>query len=274
MKFLLRALARLPLPLLHALGAAVGWLTFVLSGTYRRRFLANARQAGLRFTAVHRAVAEAGKLVMETPRLWFGASVFAHWEGVGLIEAARARGRGILFLTPHLGCFEIAAQSYALQHGPVTVLYRPARKAWLRDIVANARRRENLDAAPTTLAGVKQLLKALRAGQTVGLLPDQVPPQGQGVWAPFFGKPAYTMTLPARLAQQTGATVLLVWGERLSLGRGYRMHVRACDEPFPADPVDAAARLNGLMESLVLECPGQYLWAYQRYKQPAKELAL
>ena len=274
MEILLHALARLPLPLLHAAGAAVGWITFVLSGTYRRRFLANARQAGFSFRAVRPAVAEGGKLVMETPRLWFGAPAPAEWRGTELIAAARERGRGILFLTPHLGCFEIAAQSYAREHGRVTVLFRPARKRWLRDIVATARRRENLEAAPTTLAGVKQLLKALRSGETVGLLPDQVPPQGQGVWAPFFGKPAYTMTLPARLAQQSGATVLLVWGERLALGRGYRMHVRPCDEPFPADPVAAATQLNARMEALVRECPGQYLWGYQRYKQPAKELAL
>ena len=270
----LRALAALPLPVLHACGAAAGWLAFALSPTYRRRFLANARQAGQPFTVVRPAVAESGKLLMETPRLWFGSDVPLEWDGAQLIEAARASGRGILFLTPHLGCFEVTAQGYARRFGKITVLFRPARKPWLRELVATARERTNLAVAPTTLAGVKQLLKALKAGEAVGLLPDQVPPQGQGVWAPFFGKPAYTMTLPARLAQQADALMLLAWGERLARGRGYRIHLREWGGPVGAPAETAAAQLNARMEALIGECPAQYLWGYARYKAPRQELAL
>ncbi|MEK9803283.1 MAG: lysophospholipid acyltransferase family protein, partial [Curvibacter sp.] len=151
------------------------------------------------------------------------------------------------------------------------VLYRPSRQPLLRELVATARQRPQLQTAPTTLAGVKQMIKALRAGQTVGLLPDQVPPQGLGVWAPFFGREAYTMTLSARLAQQTGAAVLLVWGERLPWGRGYRVHTRPLDAELPADPVAAATAINQAMEHLIAENPGQYLWGYARYKQPRQE---
>jgi KDO2-lipid IV(A) lauroyltransferase len=273
-KILIGALARLPLAVLHALGVAVGWCSFLLSATYRRRFLENMRQAGFPFAQVRAAVAESGKLALETPRLWFGAPSPIEWDGAELIDAARASGRGILFLTPHLGCFEVTAQGYAQRYGRITVLYRPARKAWLRELVDRARERANLAAAPTTLAGVKQLLKALKAGEAVGLLPDQVPPQGLGVWAPFFGKPAYTMTLPARLAQQANALLLLAWGERLALGRGYRIHLRAWDEPIASDPAAAAAQVNRRMEALIRECPAQYLWGYARYKQPRAELAL
>jgi Kdo2-lipid IVA lauroyltransferase/acyltransferase len=121
---------------------------------------------------------------------------------------------------------------------------------------------------------VRQLLKALKSGQVVGLLPDQVPPRGQGTWAPFFGKPAYTMTLPAKLARQTGAVPLLIWGERLSFGRGYRAHVSKWDEAFDTDAQAAAAQLNRHMEALVRECPAQYMWGYARYKEPREELAL
>jgi Kdo2-lipid IVA lauroyltransferase/acyltransferase len=270
-KTLFRTFALLPLPLLHGLGAAAGWASFLLSGTYRRRFVDNARQAGYGLAALRGAVAEAGKLIAETPRLWFGRPVRIQWEGAALIEEARARKSGILFLTPHLGCFEVTAQAYASRFGRITVLYRPARKDWLRDLVDTSRDRANLAAAPTTLGGVKQMLKALRAGEAVGLLPDQVPPQGMGVWAPFFGRPAYTMTLSARLARQTGATVLLAWGERLSWGRGYRVRLRAWRDPIaPADEA-AAAQVNGAMEALIRECPQQYLWGYARYKQPRRE---
>lgn len=274
MKILFRALAQMPLVVLHGMGIAVGWLSFLLSGTYRRRFLANAHQAGFAFGRIRTAVAESGKLAMETPRLWFGAPAHLEWDGAELIEAARDSGRGILFLTPHLGCFEVTAQGYAQRFGRITVLYRPARKRWLRELVDTARERENLAAAPTTLAGVKQLLKALKSGEAVGLLPDQVPPQGLGVWTPFFGKPAYTMTLPARLAQQANALVLLAWGERLRFGRGYRIHLRAWDEAFSRDPAQAAAQVNGKMEALIRECPAQYMWGYARYKEPRAELAL
>lgn len=270
MKTFFRALALLPLPFLHALGAAVGWLSFLASPTYRRRFLENAAQAGYGLAEVSAAVGETGKLLAELPRLWFGRPVRLEWEGASLITAARAQGRGIVFLTPHLGCFEATAQAYAARFGRITVLYRPARKRWLRDLVDTSRDRSNLATAPTTLGGVKQMLKALKAGEAVGLLPDQVPPQDMGVWAPFFGRPAYTMTLSARLARQTGATVLLAWGERLPWGHGYRVRLRAWPNGMAAQEDAAAAEVNAQMEALIRECPQQYLWGYARYKTPAE----
>jgi len=186
-----------------------------------------------------------------------------------------ALGRGVVFLTPHLGCFEIAAQAYARRYGqakyPLTVLFRPPRKAWLRALVATARARPGLHTAPTTLAGVKQMIKALKQGQSVALLPDQVPPLGMGLWVPFFGRAAYTMTLSARLAQQTGATVLLTWGERLSWGRGYRVHVQPLMEALPSDGAQAAGVINRAMEEVIRRRPQQYLWGYARYKQPRQE---
>lgn len=265
---LFRLLAVFPLWLLHAIGAAAGWLSFLASPTYRRRFLANARQAGYGFTQVLGGVASSGRLLAEAPRLWFGRPVAIDWADRAVVEAALARGRGIVFLTPHLGCFEATAQGYAQLFGRVTVLYRPARKTWLRELVETARSRANLETAPTTLGGVRQMLKALRAGEAVGLLPDQVPPAGLGVWAPFFGRDAYTMTLSARLVQQTGAALLLTWGERLGAGRGFRVHVRAWPEELAADPVLAASQVNAQMEQMVRACRSQYLWGYARYKQP------
>jgi Kdo2-lipid IVA lauroyltransferase/acyltransferase len=270
-KNLFRVLAILPLPVLHAVGVVLGWIAFLASGTYRGRFLDNARQAGCTSAQFGPAVAEAGKLVAEVPRLWFGRAARIEWDGAELIDAARAQGRGIVFLTPHLGCFEVTAQGYASRFGRITVLYRPARKEWLRDLVDTSRERSNLATAPTTMAGVKQMLKALKAGEAVGLLPDQVPPSGLGVWAPFFGRDAYTMTLSARLARQTGATVLLAWGERLAFGRGYRIRLRPWPGVLSADAQAAAAQVNAVIESLIRECPQQYLWGYARYKQPREE---
>ncbi len=271
---LFRALSCLPLWFLHGVGWALGWLVFALSPTYRRRFLLNCRQAGLGWRQCRGAVGAAGQLVAELPRLWFGRPVPVTWTGDACVRQALAARRGFILLTPHMGSFEITAQAYAERFGaeqPITVLYRPSRQPLLRELVATARQRPRLQTAPTTMAGVKQMIKALRAGQTVGLLPDQVPPQGMGVWAPLFGIEAYTMTLSARLAQQTGAVVLLIWGERLSWGRGYRVHTQPLGTELPADPVAAATVINQAMERLIAENPGQYLWGYARYKQPRED---
>jgi KDO2-lipid IV(A) lauroyltransferase len=263
-----------PLWALHALGAVLGWVVFALSPTYRRHLLAHAAQAHVSRADALASVAEAGKMVAELPRLWMGAPVPVGMTGREHIEAAQAAGQGLLFLTPHMGCFEMTARAYAEQFGQVpgramTVLFRPPRQAWLRDVVAAARQGPGLETAPTTLAGVKQLVKALRAGAAVGLLPDQVPPDGQGVWAPFFGRAAYTMTLSARLAQTPRTTVLLAWGERLAWGRGYVVHVLPCHAtPWSTDPVVACTAINAAMEGLVRACPRQYLWGYARYKAP------
>ena len=269
---LYRFASRWPLALLHALGAALGWLTWAASPTYRRRITENARRAGYRFADVRACVAQAGRMATETPRLWFGAPVPVQWRGVDQLDAAYAARRGIVFMTPHMGCFEITAQAvgarYHAEHGPITVLYRPARQPALAEVIETARRREGLETAPTTLAGVRQMIKALRRGQAVGLLPDQVPPQGQGVWSPFFGQPAYTMTLAARLIQQTGATPLLVWGERLPRAQGFRVHIQPFPETLSADLDTAVAQINRAMEGLIRQCPQQYLWGYGRYKKP------
>ena len=273
-------LARCPLRLLHAIGPVVGWLTYAFSPTYRRRFAANARQAGVPRGARRAAIAEAGRALMEVPYLWLRPasepiSPRVTWHGLALIETARMQGRGIVFLTPHMGSFELTAQAYAERFassiGPITVLFRPARKPWLRELVARSRTRAGLAAVPATLAGVRQMLRALRRGEAVGLLPDQVPPEGLGVWAPFFGRPAYTMTLAARLIQQTGAMPLLVWGERLPRGRGYAVRVSALAEPLSqgADAqAESAAVINRAMEGLIRQRPEQYLWGYERYKSP------
>ena len=277
---LARWLSRQPLWLLHIAGAALGWLTYVLSPAYRRRFVGNVRQAGVSSAAARPAIAHAGRVLLEMPYLWLrpaGKPIMPSpiLRGAELVEAAHAKGRGIVFLTPHMGCFEITAQAiaehFAPRHGPITVLYRPARKAFLRDLMDNTRARPGVSTAPATLAGVRQLMRALRRGESVGLLPDQVPPDGMGVWAPFFGKPAYTMTLAARLVQQTGAVPLLVWGERLADGRGFTVHFLPLEEALPADPQaqeQSAAVMNRAMQQLILQCPQQYLWGYQRYKQP------
>ncbi len=275
---LLPWLSRRSLRHLHALGAALGWLAYALSPGYRRHFKENAALAGIGAADRRAAIADAGKLVAELPRLWLrpAAEPIAdpvRWDGVELVEELLARGRGLVVLTPHMGSFETSAQAYVERFGerqPMTALYRPARQAWLRELEETARARPGLATAPANLAGVRQLIRALRRGESVGILPDQVPPGGMGVWAPFFGQPAYTMTLAARLIRQTGAAPVVLWTERLPRGGGYVVHARPLPVPLPEgdDETAAALAMNRSMEAVILEKPSQYLWAYNRYKQP------
>jgi KDO2-lipid IV(A) lauroyltransferase len=286
--WLLRGLARCPLRLLHAVGAALGWAAYALSPSYRERLNANAALAGVNEADRRAAIAAAGRMSMETPRLWLRAHDApiadpVRWEGAELVEEVIAREpkRGLVMLTPHMGSFEICAQAYAERFGaskPITVLYRPARQAFLRELQHRARARPHLATAPATLAGVRLLLRALKRGEAVGLLPDQVPPEGMGVWVPFFGREAYTMTLAAKLARQSGAAILAIWGDRLPRGAGYVVRVLPLPEPLaeparlPADAeavarLDAAA-INRSMEVVIRRAPSQYLWGYHRYKNP------
>lgn len=268
----------LPLWLLHALGAVLGWVVFCASPTYRRRFIAHAALAGYGFAQVRAGVAHAGRMVAELPRLWLGAPPPCRLVGEECVQQAYAAGRGIVYLTPHLGCFELSAQATARRwsgaHGPITVLYRPARQPWLAKVMETARNRPGMQAVPTTLAGVRQMIKALRRGEAVGLLPDQVPPEGQGHWAPMFGRNAYTMTLAARLALQTNAAVVLVRCERLPWGRGFVVFFEPLPVPLDAHLETAVLQINQAMEHVIRQCPEQYLWGYGRYKQPRTEAAV
>jgi KDO2-lipid IV(A) lauroyltransferase len=269
---LFKMLSVMPLWLLHGMGWALGWLAYGFSGIYRRRFNDNAAQAGVGISERRLAVGEAGKMVAELPRVWLGAGIPVQWDGADAMEAALASTRGMIVLTPHLGSFDMAGQAYAQHFGihghPLTVLFSPPRQRWLRPIVVESRAKPGLQTAPATLAGVRQLLKVLKSGGSIALLPDQVPPEGQGVWTPFFGREAYTMTLAARLALQTGADVVLVWGERLSWGRGFVVHVEKLDRALSGDIEAATLQINQAMENLVRQMPQQYLWGYARYKAP------
>lgn len=271
MVFLFRLVGSLPLRLAHGLGAFLGWLVYLLSPTYRRHLCQNMQQAGISASLRSAAIAEAGKQALELPSIWLRPAsdvvprviAVSGWE---TIEQAWQAGRGIVFLTPHLGCFEITAQYYAA-HAPITVLYRPPKRAFLQALIECGRRRENVHLAPADVSGVRTLIKALRRGEAVGLLPDQAPKVGEGVWLDFFGKPAYTMTLAARLTE-TGAATIFAWAERLPDGSGYHLHLRSPLANLTGVTVDRAKQINFEIESLIRECPTQYLWGYNRYKQP------
>ena len=280
MRLIFRFFSVWPLAALHALGGALGWLVWALSARYRVQFRANVQQAGLGFETARPAIAEAGRFVAELPRLWMrppGQSCLGNVRLEGQVHAERAfeGGRGVIFFGPHCGSFELGPQALAElfgpRFGPITALYRPARKRWLARLESLARNTPQLNVVPANLRGIRLMHKSLKANQAVALLTDQVPPEGLGAWAPFFGKPAYTMTLAARLALQSGATLLPVSCERLASGKGYILKIWPPVDGLKPDVLATVTLINQAIEMIVLSQPGQYLWGYARYKTPRSE---
>src|SRR5262245_6280230 len=271
---LFRLLGRMPLSWLHRAGAALGWLTYRTSPRYAERMRENLRASGVqddeaqRAALLRAAIAENGKGMTELLAVWFGsdekvAALAAEIEGWDIAQAAHARGKGLIIVTPHLGCFAMVGL-FVAHRLPMTSLYRPPRMGWLEPLMLAGRQRWNAVLAPANLRGVRMLYKALGRGEAVGVLPDQAPRAGEGVWADFFGRPAYTMTLLRRLYEKTGAAVMMVISRRLPQVRGYHVRFRE----LPARSLADETTLNQAIEAEVRRCPEQYLWSYYRYKVP------
>ena len=270
--YILKLLAKLPLSVVHLLGSALGWLSYISYQKYANLINTNLRLSQLTNDKVsfkntlHRNISETGKAFLETFAIWFkDYSKLSPWyegcTGWEHVESGFSKGKGIIFLTPHLGCFEITSLYYGQFH-PITVLFRPPRQSWLMPLISQGRQRGKVSLAPANAQGVKLLLQALKRGEAIGILPDQAPYEGEGEWAPFFGRPAYTMTLASKLAQKSGAQVLMAFGERLPNGRGYHIHIK----PIPEGGINTPELLNQVIESTIGQCPSQYMWIYDRYK--------
>lgn len=275
MVILFKVLARLPLSVLHRIGTMLGWVTYLSSGRYAMRLQENLQNADLEhseaeFRQLVRAnVSEAGKGVMELPWVWCrpleqvlaGVKQCHGWEH---IEAAHAQGKGVIALTPHLGCFEVISLFIASRL-PITSMYSPPRWKFLDTLMHEGRERGQMKLASADLGGVRQMLRALKRDEIIGILPDQVPGNGEGEWASFFGRPAYTMTLIGRLIESSGAAVVMCNSERLPRGEGYALHFA----PLTIDTTTSIpGQINAALEMVIRKCPEQYLWSYNRYKVP------
>ena len=276
MTWLLGLFARLPLWAVHVLGIFAGWGVYLASPRYARRLRENlylskvVSDSSSNRRLLFQAIAEAGKSVLELFIVWFRPypdvlKLVRNVEGWEHVQAARASGKGVMLLTPHIGCFEMGGLYCGAQF-PFTELYRPPKLAQLEPLMRAGRVRGQVSLASADYAGVKKLLAALKRGQAIGVLPDQVPSQGDGVWADFFGRPAYTMTLIARLQQKTGASIIFFYAERLSWGRGFAIRYLPPIAALSENPEQAARQINAAVEEIVRACPAQYLWSYNRYK--------
>lgn len=273
---LMRLAARLPLSWLHGIGALVGRLAGVLKTrewrvTRRNHELVGAAVGVVDRDAFTRAVlVETGKSLTELAKIWGAPPVRAlalirSVHGREHFDAARAQARGVIVAAPHLGCWELL-NLWLCAQGPMALLYRVPQHAEWEALLRDARGKLGATQVRADAAGVRELLRCLKQGMTLGILPDQRAKGGEGEFAPFFGLPCKSMTLLSRLAEKTGASVVFGFAERLPAGRGYDLHFLPADGAIAsADRVAAVAALHQGIEACVRLAPTQYQWTYKRY---------
>lgn len=274
---LVKLLGMLPLPLVHAIGWLAGWLLYLIPNRERHTARVNLALAFPQLAArerrrmLRRVLCENARTTLEMPaawcrpaQSWLSRAVFV--EGEALVHDKLAQGKGVLVAAPHLGNWEIGVHALATM-APATILYRPPRRAELEELIVAGRSGQGATLVPIGPLAIRAMYAALKRGEIVAILPDQQPKPGRGagVFAPFFGQPALTMTLLGRLARRSGAPVLVGWAERRPGGR-YLLHLREADEQIAdEDDITSASALNADIEAAVRTCPEQYLWTYQRF---------
>ena len=279
--FLIRSLlqlsALLPLAISHRLALVIGWLFAIIPNDMRRVTRINLQLCFPQMDAAERqqlelkSLTEMVKTGLELGPMWLwgqqrSLALIRQIHGQALLTAAIARGQGVILAVPHIGMWELIGL-YGSSHYHMTSLYRPPRFAALDRIIRRGRERFGARLVPTEARGIRSLYTALAQGGLVAILPDQEPRWGNGVFAPFFGLPAYTATLLPRIARKSGATVLLAYAERLPRGRGFDLHFRELDSDCcTADLTEAAIALNREIEHCVRTLPEQYQWHYRRFR--------
>ncbi|MEI8402984.1 MAG: lysophospholipid acyltransferase family protein [Alcaligenaceae bacterium] len=272
-----RLLASLPLTALQILGYGAGWLVWILPSRYKRRAAENLAIAMPEASPkiLRASLISAGQLFLEMPfwhirqdEIQLGKQV--QCDGWDKFQEALALGKGLILLGPHAGNFESLGAIYTSRFR-ATVMFRQPRMQWLQDWIIKTRTRKNLTMAPANQSGLRTLFKALKRGESIGILPDQVPLMGEGVWAPFFGKQAYTTNLVHRLQKLTGAPIFVMAAQRNGIGKGFTVRYQEIKEPLSDNHEVAATQLNRAMEDMIRLMPTQYLWGYNRYRIPREK---
>jgi len=278
LKSLFHLLGRLPLRVTHALGAGIGRLLFVIPNRRQRTARKNLElclpelSTTARERLLRQNLVELGKSVFEVGTLWMRdkqhvSRLVRAVHGEARLQTELQRGQGVIFAIPHLGAWEMVG-NYCSMRFPFTALYLAETDSTATAFIRDARQRFGAHLVPTDNNGIRALYKALERGETVAILPDQVPAQRSGsVFAPFFGIPASTMVLLSRLAMKTGAPVMFAYAERLSRGGQFDLHfVPAPAEINNSSLEDSVAAVNRMVEQCVRACPEQYQWFHKRFR--------
>lgn len=279
MRIFFRLLAALPLSALQALGGFIAWLLWVFPNSRRRTAVTNVARCFPELSPAEqarrarRALAHEITTFVEMPLVWLGSdarvrALVTEYRDLEIFDKAMKSGQGVLLLTLHQGSFEAGAIPLSATY-PLAGIYKPQKGA-LNDLSVQGRSRYTGILVPAVGGSVgAQLIALMAKGYGVYIMPDQDPPEGRGVFAPFFGVAAHTPTLVHRIVKaRPNVSVVLMWVERLPRARGFVVHFRAPSRGIRApDPVVSATALNADFEAFVRSCPEQYWWGYKRFRR-------
>ena len=273
---LARILSWLPLGLNRALGALLGKLAWILNSSARRITEINIAlcfpdlPADKRQTLAKSSLIETGKQLTECAWIWHRPTNQTNLKikeivGKDLLDAAQASSRGVIIVSPHIGNWELCSLPLSV-NAKFTYFYRSPRTPGMDPLLIKWRAHLGGHPAALDASGIRDALRLLKKGGTLGILPDQEPDLNNGLFAPFFNNPALTMTLLPRLAHRSDAHVLLCIAERLTGSEGWRFHFLPADSAVSgADLVEATIAMNKDVERCIEICPAQYLWDYKRF---------
>jgi len=280
-KLILIISARLPLRINHLLGSLLGQLLMLTNSkqlriarrNLQRCFpaLNNEQQQNL----LRRNMQETAKTLFESGPVWLADktnffNMVQEVHGEQHLQQALAKGNGVILACPHLGNWEVVNLYCSARHA-LTSLYRPPRLQAIDDLIRKARERFGAKLVPTNAKGVRGLFQALANNELVMVLPDQDPRDKGGLFAPFFGIQANTMTLLSRLSQKSNAEVLCCYAERLPRGRGFAIHFLPADaELYAKDINTSVTALNRMVEQSIRQIAEQYQWGYKRFRSRPK----
>ena len=277
---ILKLFAKLPLPVIRGMAWLIGQILYRISSktekVIRRNFEICFPELSAQETEalVKQTLIEKARLAMEIPVAWLGKRdvlerVINVVNNQSLIDNYVEQKQPLIVAVPHIGNWEFFWHWLQLNY-PAIGMYRPAKIEQLDELMLPSRERYGGQAFATDAKGIMGLLKALKGGGVMMLLPDQAPRVGAGAYAPFFGKPAYTMTLLHRFMRKTNSRLLLGSCLRNSDGKGFSINLYSPDFDDTTDNQEAFNRgMNEQIESIIKLAPAQYQWGYKRFKRQA-----
>lgn len=221
---------------------------------------------------VKRFIQQNAFLTHEFATAWLGnretiESKFAQVHGSELIDRCIAQKRPVIVAVPHIGNWEFFWHWLQFNY-PLVGMYQPAKQLAVDELVLNARSRFGGQLFATDPKGIMGLLRALKTGKVLMILPDQAPRRGAGVYSPFFGQSAYTMTLLHKFIQKTDAQLVFGSCIRQAKGKQFDIHIEAPQFDSKLADVEAFnAAMNQQIETVINRWPDQYQWSYKRFKR-------
>jgi len=263
----------------HRIGSLLGRLLFIFANRNRHVTTTNIqlcfpnKDKKQQQQLIKNSLIEMGKTLAEASPMWrwnkdklFNLIKDIHGEEI--IQQTIENKHGVILALPHIGNWELLAL-YCSAKYPTTTMYQKPKIAQFDSLIKNGRERFGAKLVPTNNLGIRAMLKALKNNELICVLPDQEANDGSGVFAPFFGIQAYSMSLISRLANKTGAKVIIACSKRLAKGEGYEINFIPLEQFAPDSIEDSVSYLNAEMEKCIRQTPEQYQWSYKRFrKQP------